>query len=378
MKLYEYEAKEIARRHGIPVPRGGVAYTPEEARRIAEELGARGYAVKAQVLVGRRGLAGGVKLVDTPEDVYSAAELLLNTRIRGVPVEAVLVEEKVGIKRELYVAMTVDRAGRRIVLLASPLGGVEIEELVREHPDQLLRISIDPAEGLQPYMARWAAVFLGLDRDLWKQFGGIVGGMWSIMKELDAELVEFNPLAVTDDGLVAVDAKINIDDNSLYRHPDFAEKALREYSGLERRAREMGFSYVELGGDIGILCNGAGLTMATMDLVSYYGGRPANFLDIGGGAKRERVREAVKLLLTHPSLKVLLVNIFGGITRCDEVAGGIVDALRETGSGIPIVARVLGTNEEEGRRILAENGIDVYTEIDEAVKRAVEIARGEG
>ena len=376
MKLYEYEAKEIAGRYGIPVPRGRVARSPEEARRIAEELGAPGYAVKAQVLVGRRGLAGGVKIVETPDEVFEAARQLLGSEIRGVPVEAVLVEEKISIERELYLALTVDRAGRRVVLLASPLGGVEIEELVREHPDKLLRLPVDVSVGVMPYMSRWVGVFLGLGREYWSRLWGIVSAMWRIAMDMDAELVEFNPLAVASGSLVAVDAKITIDDNALYRHPELAEKALREYRGIERRAREMGFSYVELGGDIGILCNGAGLTMATMDLVAYYGGRPANFLDIGGGARREKVKEAVKLLLSHPRLRVLLVNIFGGITRCDEVAAGIVDALREAGGGPPIVARLLGTNEEEGRRILEENGIDVYTEIDEAVRRAVELAQG--
>ncbi len=375
MKLYEYEAKEIARKYGIPVPRGYPASTPEEAGEIARELGCS-VAVKSQVLVGRRGLAGGIKFADTPEEAVEKARELLGSTIRGVRVEKLLVEEKQCISREYYISLTVDRSSRSIVLLASSMGGVEIEELVKEHPEALMKIPIEPNEGVKPYMSRWIAEHYRLGREHWGALWNILRGMWSIIVDLDAELVEFNPLALTCDGkLVALDAKIIVDDNSLFRHLELAEKAFREYSELEALAKKHGFSYVELDGDIGILCNGAGLTMATMDLVKVFGGKPANFLDIGGGAGRERVKEAVKILLSHPRVKVLLVNIFGGITRCDEVAAGIVEALRETGSAKPIVVRLLGTNEEEGRKILGEAGIPMYSELPEALKKAIELAK---
>ena len=375
MKLYEYEAKEIARKYGLPVPDGYPASTPEEAFGIAKKLNCE-VAIKSQVLVGRRGLAGGIKFAKTPGEAREIAAKLLGSLIRGVPVEKVLVERKACISREYYLSLTVDRSTRSIALLASTLGGVEIEELVKEHPEALMRINIDPSIGVKPYMARWIAEFFGLGKDFWGKLRNFIDSMWRIMKDLDAELVEFNPLVLTcDNDLLAVDAKIIIDDNSLYRHKEFLEKAFREYSELEAIAKQHGFSYVELGGNIGILCNGAGLTMATMDLVKLFGGDPANFLDIGGGARRERVKEAVKILLKHPKVKVLLVNIFGGITRCDEVAAGIVEALKEIGSTKPIVVRLLGTNEEEGRSILEENKIPMYNELKEAVLKAVELSK---
>ncbi len=377
MRLYEYEAKEIASKYGIPVPRGRVASTPDEAEEISRELGP--VVVKAQVLVGRRGLAGGVLPAETPSEAREAASRLLGSSIRGFPVKMVLVEEKVCFEKEYYLSLTVDRSSRSYVFLVSPLGGVEIEELVRKHPDKLLKIYFPVLTGYQPYMSRTAAKFLGLPRDYWKDLHVIMSGMYRIMRDFDADLVEFNPLAYKcGGGLIALDAKITIDDNSLYRHPELAEKYGRELSSLEARAKELGFSYVELDGDIGVICNGAGLTMATMDMILYYGGKPANFLDIGGGASRDRVREAVKLVLSNPKVKVLLLNIFGGITRCDEVAWGVVDAFKEVDRKIPVVVRMLGTNEEEGRRILVEHGYNVYTEADEAVRKAVELSKSRG
>lgn len=374
MKLYEYESKELARRYGIPVPKGRVAKTPDEAEVIAREIG-RPVAVKSQVLVGRRGLAGGILFAETPEEARKAAEKLLGSTIRGVSVESVLVEEKVCVEKEYYLSITIDRFLRKPVVLASYMGGVEVEELVREHPESLLKIHVDPGIGVTGYMARYVAKHFGLPLSQASLLKKILDGMWKIMNDLDLELVEFNPLALTcSEELVALDAKIIVDDNSLYKHPEFAEKALREYSDVEFEARKLGFAYVELDGDIGIIGNGAGLTMATMDLVKLYGGRPANFLDVGGGASRERIKEAVSILLNHPRTKVVLVNIFGGITRCDEVAAGLVAALKETGSRKPVVVRLLGTNEEEGRRILREAGIHAFSELDEAVKKAVELA----
>ncbi|MFZ8782860.1 MAG: ADP-forming succinate--CoA ligase subunit beta [Desulfurococcaceae archaeon] len=374
MKLYEYESKEITRRYGIPVPRGRVVENPEDAKRVAEELGA--VVIKAQVLVGGRGLAGGVKAAETPEDAYAVAERLFSSTIRGEKVEKVLVEEKVCISRELYLSLTVDRASRRPVYLVSEMGGVEIEELAKKYPDKIHRIYVDPSVGYSDYMPREALQALKLPWTLLQDLANIMKAMYSIMTDYEAELVEFNPLALTcDNRLVALDAKVIIDDNSLYRHPDLQKLYGRDLTEYEKRAKELGFNYVELDGDIGVISNGAGLTMATMDSILYYGGRPANFLDIGGGARRESVKEAVKLMLTHPRTRVLLINIFGGITRCDEVALGIIEAVKEVCARKPIVVRMLGTNEEEGRRILREHGIEAYSEMDDAVKTAVELAK---
>jgi succinyl-CoA synthetase beta subunit len=374
MKLYEYESKEIALRYGISVPRGRVVSSPDEAQQVAGELGA--VVLKAQVLVGGRGLAGGVRIAESPEEAYAIARDLLSSSIRGERVERLLVEERVCIGRELYLSLTLDRAARRLVYLISEMGGVEIEELARRYPEKIHRVYVDPVVGYTDYMAREALRVLNLPWSLLPEVAKIMGAMFRIAMDYDAELVEFNPLALTCDGrLVALDAKVIVDDNALFRRPELQRLYGRDMSDYERRARELGFSYVELDGDIGVICNGAGLTMATMDSILYFGGRPANFLDLGGGASSERVREAAKLMLTHPRVRVLLVNIFGGITRCDEVARGIVEATKEVGVSKPIVVRMLGTNEEEGRRILTEYGMQAFSEMDEAVRRAIEIAR---
>ncbi len=375
MKLFEYESKEIARRYGVQTPRGVVVSTPEEAVRAAEEFGS--VVLKSQVLVGGRGLAGGILKAENPGDAYEKARGLLGKVIKGERVEKLLVEEKVCISREYYVSITVDRATRQITYLVSSMGGVEIEELARKYPEKIRRMSVDPSIGYSPYMGREAAVFMEVPWSLGNQVDQVLSAMYKIMIDYDAELVEFNPLALTcDNRLVALDAKIIVDDNSLFKHPELQALYGRGLTACEKKAKELGFNYVELDGDIGVISNGAGLTMATMDAILYYGGRPANFLDIGGGAGRERVKEAVKLLLSHPKVKTLLVNIFGGITRCDEVAHGILEALAETGVSKPVVVRMLGTNEEEGRRILSEKGIIVYSEMDEAVRKIVEYSRG--
>lgn len=374
MRLYEYEAKELVSKYGISVPRGKVVCTPNEAYRVAEELGR--VILKAQVLVGGRGLAGGVRRAFTPEEAAEEAKKLLGSCIRGEKVNCLLVEEMICISRELYLSLTIDRAARKPVFLVSEMGGVEIEEMARKHPDKILMIHVDPEVGYTDYMGRRALTALKLPWSMLQDLSAIMRAMYRVMVDSDAELVEFNPIAVTcDNRLIPLDAKITIDDNSLYRHPELQEKYARELTDYERRAKELGFSYVELDGDIGIISNGAGLTMATMDSIMYFGGLPANFLDIGGGGTRERVREATKLMLTHPRPKVLLINVFGGITRCDEVAIGIVEAIREVGMKKPVVVRLLGTNEEEGRRILLENHIPVYTEMDDAVIAAIEISK---
>lgn len=375
MKLYEYESKDIARKYGVQTPRGVLASSPEEALRAAEEFGA--VVLKSQVLVGGRGLAGGILKAESPAEAYEKAKELLGKMIKGERVEKLLVEEKICVAREYYVSITVDRATRQITYLVSSMGGVEIEELARKHPEKIKRMSVDPSIGYLGYMGREATVFMELPWSLSNQVDHVLSAMYRIMIDYDAELVEFNPLALTcDNKLIALDAKIIVDDNSLFKHPELQALYGRGLTPYERKAKELGFNYVELDGDIGVISNGAGLTMATMDAILYYGGRPANFLDIGGGAGRERVKEAVKLLLTHPKVKTLLVNIFGGITRCDEVAHGVLEALAEAGVSKPVVVRMLGTNEEEGRRILSEKGITVYSEMDEAVRKIVEYSRG--
>jgi len=375
LKLYEYEAKNIVKQYGIPIPRGELVDNPDKVREIARSFKGS-VVIKSQVLVGGRGLAGGIKSADNPDEAYDIALKLLGSSIRGEVVKQVLVEEKICFEKEYYLSLTVDRSARTLVYLASQLGGVEIEDLVRKHPDKLLKISIDPLIGYKSHYSRIVAMFLNIPRDYWNQIDSIMKSMYNIMIDYDAELVEFNPLAwKCDGGLIALDAKIIVDDNSLYKHPDLLQKYGRELGLYEKKARELGFSYVELDGDIGVIANGAGLTMATMDTILLYGGKPANFLDVGGGASRDRVREAVKLLLTHPHVKVLLINIFGGITRCDEVAHGIVEAYNEVKTNIPLVIRLLGTNEEEGRRILADYGFNVYSEIDDAVKKAIELVQ---
>ncbi|MEM3926456.1 MAG: ADP-forming succinate--CoA ligase subunit beta [Desulfurococcaceae archaeon] len=374
MKLYEYEAKEIAKKYGIPIPRGFLVESVEKAVEKASELGP--VVLKAQVLVGGRGLAGGIKVANTLEEVEAYARLLLNTTLKGEIVEKILVEEKICVSKELYLSLTIDRSNRKLVYLVSQMGGVEIEELARKHPDKVRKIFVDPEIGYSSYMAREAVYALNLPYEKVSEIDNIMKAMYRIMIDYDAELVEFNPLALTCDGkLIALDAKILIDDNSLYKHQDLQPLSLRGLTVYEKRARELGFSYVELDGDIGVISNGAGLTMATMDLILYHGGKPLNFLDIGGGASKDRVKEAVKLMLMHPKTRVLLINIFGGITRCDEVARGIIEAINETNVNKPIVVRLLGTNEEEGKKILMEHGIYVYSEMDEAVKQAIKITK---
>ncbi|MCS7118383.1 MAG: ADP-forming succinate--CoA ligase subunit beta [Thaumarchaeota archaeon] len=371
MKLYEHEAIELFGRFGIPTPRSIVASTPEEARRAVEELGGQGV-LKAQVLVGGRGKSGGIRVVRSPAEAESVAGELLSMTIKGESVRRLLVAELVKIARELYVSYAIDRANWGHVMLASPMGGVDIEDVAARHPDKVIRISVDPLVGVRDYHLRRVASFLEVPDGVVGDFVRTVRGLYSLYSEFGCELAEINPLALTEDGrLLALDAKLIIDDN-------FARvRGLRfeREKNLEEVAREMGFSYVELDGNIGIICNGAGLTMATMDIVKHYGGRPANFLDIGGGADARRVESAVNLLLSTGSVKVVFVNVLGGITRCDEVASGLVKALKSSGRGVKLVVRLVGTREEEGQRILRENGYEFYRSMEEAARRTVELSR---
>ena len=374
MKLFEYEAKQFFRRHGIPTPRGGVAGNPEEAARVAEEIGGP-VAVKSQLLVGGRGKAGGIRFADTPEEAAAVARALLGTRIRDLEVRNVLVEEKLAIEDEIYAGVAVDRRSRSYVVLASSEGGVNIEEVAARAPEKIVRHVVDPLSGLSEAEARSIAEGVGYSGRDAEGLGDVLLRLYRVAYEMDAELTEINPLAYVAGGFVAADARLNVDDNALFRHPELAERS-REAEGAELtprelEARRLGLTYVELDGDIGIIGNGAGLTMATLDTVTLQGGRPANFLDLGGGASAESIARGVEFVLSDPRVNALFINILGGITRCDETARGIVEARGEAGAGIPIVVRLMGTNEEEGRRLLAEAGIDALDTMEEAAGAVV-------
>ncbi len=385
MNLHEYQAKRLFAEYGIPVPEGRPADSADAAVAAAEELGGDLWVVKAQVHAGGRGKAGGVKLCRTVEEVREAAEGMLGTRLvthqsgpEGLPVNVVYVEAGSAIERELYLSMLVDREARRVAIIASAAGGMDIEEVAAETPEKIVTVAVSPAAGLQPYQTRRIGFALGLDKNQLKQFGGLLSRLYRLFLEKDASLLEINPLIVTADGdIVALDAKINIEENALFRHK--ALEAMRDPTQedeTEREAREHDLNYVSLDGDIACMVNGAGLAMATMDLIQLHGGEPANFLDVGGGATAERVAEAFKLILSNESVRAILVNIFGGIVRCDLIADGIITAVKEVGVEVPVVARLEGTNVEQGRAKLAESGLDIITASDltDAAKKAVAAA----
>ncbi len=377
MKLHEYQARDILASYGIPVTGGGVASTPEEARKIAEQIGSR-VVVKAQVFVGGRGKAGGVKLADTPDEAEQVARQILGMDIKGLTVEKVLVAEAISYEREIYLGVVMDRAAKRVVLMASAEGGVEIEEVAKTNPDAIVRIPAHPTLGLLDYQARDLAFGIGLtDAKQARQFAAIASSLYKAYMNTDASLAEINPLVVKADGsLQALDSKIVLDDSALYRHADL--EAIRDSSDepeAETRAREAGITFIKLDGDIGCMVNGAGLAMATMDVVKLYGGEPANFLDIGGGAGKDKVQAALQIILADPNVKAVMFNIFGGITRVDEVARGIIAALDEVKTDVPMVARLTGTNEEEGRKLLSKSTLIPATTLAEAAQKAVEAAR---
>jgi len=380
MKLHEYQSKRLFAVHGVPIPNGDVATTPEEARRIAEELGGP-VIVKSQVLVGGRGKAGGIKLAQTPAEAEKLAGEILGLEIKGLPVRQVLLDEAADIRQEIYLGIVIDRAVRRPVMMASSEGGVEIEEVARTNPDAIKKVAIDPFLGLRGYQTMALAKSIGLADEHRRAFDRIARGLYEAFVACDASLAEINPLVITGTGdLLAVDGKMVLDDNGLFRHPELAEmRDLDEETVTEREAREAGLSYVQLDGEIGCMVNGAGLAMATMDITKHFGGAPANFLDIGGGAKAERVATALRLILADPNVKAVLFNIFGGITRCDEVAKGILVAFEEVKPSVPLVARLVGTNEEEGRAVLAASGYELITatSLADAAQKAVAAARGE-
>jgi succinyl-CoA synthetase beta subunit len=378
MKLHEYQSKQIFAKYGIPIPNGRVAATAAEAKQIAEELGSR-VVIKSQVLVGGRGKAGGVRLAKNPEEAEDLATIILGMDIKGLPVRKVLVDQAANIDREIYLGITNDRAVRKPVLMASAAGGVEIEEVARETPEKIIRVHIDPLLGLRDYQARDIAAGIDLPREHWRSFGQICKGLWQAYNASDATLAEINPLVITEENqIIAVDGKMLLDDNALFRHPDLAEmRDLDVEAASEIEARKYGLSYIKLEGDIGCMVNGAGLAMTTMDIIKLFGGEPANFLDIGGGAGAEKVAAALRIILSDPNVKAVLFNVFGGITRGDEVARGVLAALEEVKTHIPMVVRLVGTHAEEGRRILAEANMITAETLAEAAQKSVAAAKGE-
>jgi succinyl-CoA synthetase beta subunit len=386
MNLHEYQSKQLFARYGIPVPAGHVASTPEEAADAARRLGGGLWVVKAQVHAGGRGKAGGVKLAKTVDDVSAAAAGMLGKRLttkqtgaEGLPINQVYVETGSKIARELYLSLLLNRDTGRIAFVASQAGGMNIEEVAAKTPGKIVRVEIHPATGLQGSHCRALAYGLGLKGTQVAEFEGIARGLYKLYLECDASLVEVNPLIVTDDGkVVALDAKINIEDNALFRQKDLvAWRDTSQEDPVERHASEAELNYVSLDGDIACMVNGAGLAMATMDLIKLHGGSPANFLDVGGGATRERVTTAFKLILENRKVKAILVNIFGGIVRCDMIAEGVIGAARDLGLHLPVVVRIEGTNAPLGRKLLAESGLDLIAAADltDAAKKVVAAAR---
>ncbi len=385
MNLHEYQSKALFAEYGIPVPQGRVAATAEEAVAAAEALGGDLWVVKAQVHAGGRGKAGGVRLARSIEEVREHAEALLGTQLvthqsgaDGLPIDVVYVEAGSGIDRELYLSLLVDRSQERVVIMASAAGGMDIEAVAEETPEKIFTTAIHPAIGLSGYQSRWLARGLGLDRAQQAELADILDKLVKLFDGCDASLVEINPLIVTTSGhVVALDAKINVEDNALFRQE--ALEALRDEAqedAQERAARAHDLNYVSLDGNIACMVNGAGLAMATMDLIKLHGGDPANFLDVGGGATAERVTEAFKIILSNPKVEAILVNIFGGIVRCDLIAEGIVAAVKEVGVSVPVVVRLEGTNVEKGREILAGSGFAIVaaTDLTDAAVKVIELA----
>jgi succinyl-CoA synthetase beta subunit len=385
LKLHEYQAKEVLKKFGVPVSRGGVASTPEEAEEVAKNIGAHRYAVKAQIHAGGRGKGGGIKLADTPIAVRSAAASILNkvlvtpqTGPEGRLVRKVLVESATDIRKELYCATTVDRSSECPVLLACAEGGVEIEEIARLRPESIVTQRIDMLLGLLGFQARTVAAQLGLDKAIVGKVAAVFQSLYRCFLAIDASLVEINPLVLTAAGdVIALDAKIDLDDNALFRHKDLEElRDTEEEIPLESKARAVGISYVSMAGNIGCMVNGAGLAMATMDLIKHAGGEPANFLDVGGGATAAQVEEAFRIILADKKVKSVFVNIFGGIARCDVIAEGIIATAKKVEVHLPVIVRLEGTNAEAGRKMLSESGLKFQSGVtmDEAAKLSVAAA----
>jgi succinyl-CoA synthetase beta subunit len=372
MKIHEYQGKELLKKYGVPVPNSIVAKTPEEAEQAARDLGTDVVVVKAQIHAGGRGKGGGVKLAKSPEEARKIAEVMIGmtlvthqTGAEGREVKTLLVEEGLPIDKEFYLGITLDRVSGRDVFMASSAGGMDIEKVAEETPELILKETIDPAVGLRPFQARQLAFGLGIPSDLTNQAAKFMLTLYDAYLKMDATIVEINPFLLTKDNrLIALDAKVNFDDNAMFRHKEYAElRDLNEEEPLEIEASKFDLNYIKLDGNIGCMVNGAGLAMATMDIIKLAGGEPANFLDVGGGASQERVEQAFKILLADTNVKAVLINIFGGIVRCDMVANGVVAAAKNLGVSIPIVARLEGTNVDEGRRVLRESGINIQTAV---------------
>jgi succinyl-CoA synthetase beta subunit len=386
MKIHEYQAKAILREGGVPVPAGEVADTPAAARAIAERLGGR-VVVKSQVHAGGRGKAGGIKIADDPGGAEAAARAILGMRLKtpqtppeGIEVRKVLVEEASSVARELYLSVTLDRARASHVVMASEAGGMEIEEVAARHPEKIIREWAHAALGLQDFQARRVALGIGLGGEQFKQGVGLIRNLFRLYLAKDCSLVEINPLVVTKDGRVlALDAKLNFDDNALYRHPEVtALRDIHEEDPLDVEASKFNLNYIRLSGNVGCMVNGAGLAMATMDIIKLAGGEPANFLDVGGGASAEQIENAFRILSSDPSVKAVFINIFGGILRCDRLAEGMIAAVKKLGLRLPVVVRMEGTNVELGKKMLAESGLSLVTAEDMAdgARKAVELAQG--
>ena len=384
MKIHEFQAKAILAEYGVPVPKGEVALTPSEARNAAERLGGA-VVIKAQIHAGGRGKAGGIVLASSPGEAETAAERLIGSRLvthqtgpEGSVVKRVLVEERTSITRELYAGIVLDRKAALPVIMASTAGGVDIEEVAAKNPEKIIKVAVDPATQLQAFHARQLFFGLRLPQSLQSAGVEVFRGLYSAFQEKDCSLVEINPLVVTaENRLLALDAKINFDDNALFRHPDVKElRDLDEESPLEVEASKFGLNYIKLDGTVGCMVNGAGLAMATMDIIKLAGGQPANFLDVGGGASAEQIQNAFRILTSDRSVKAVLINIFGGILRCDRLAEGVIHAVRSLQITLPIVIRMEGTNVKQGRRMLRESGLNFITAdgMREAAERAVEAA----
>ena len=372
MKMFEYMGKELFAKFGLPVPKGRMVTTPEEAARVAAEIGGP-VVVKSQVLSGKRGKAGGIKFADSPEDAKAAAGELLGTTIQGLPVKMLLVEEKLQIDKELYMSITIDGAAKKPVLIASTHGGMDIEEVAEEF---IIKKHIDIELGMHPFIARDIVRRMGipLNSPHGKELVKIINTLYRIFTQKDAELVEINPLVFSGDKVIAADSKVTIDDEALFRQKDIPY--LEDLTPTEKVAHDLGLSFVELDGDIGVMSNGAGMTMGTLDTLTYYGGKPADFLDVGGGTGEEETTKALELIVSRKP-KSIIINIFGGITRCDDVARAFVSVKKKIGITVPLVIRMVGTNQEEGRRILKEAGVEAYDFMQDAVRKAVELAKGQ-
>ncbi len=386
MNVHEYQAKKLLSDFGVSVPGGQVVFSADEVSEVLDALDSAKYVVKAQIHAGGRGKGGGIKVVDSAQDATAAADEIIGMNLvthqtgpEGKKVGSVLIEEASSIEKEFYLGMVIDRSREKVVVMGSPEGGVEIEEVAAKSPEKIIKEHVDISLGIQPYQCRKIAYFMGLEGGAVRQAVSFISSLYRVFIEKDCSLAEINPLVLTSDGnIVALDAKINFDDNALFRHRDIAGLRDRnEEDSLELEASDAGISFVKLDGNIGCLVNGAGLAMATMDIIKHHGGEPANFLDVGGGATTEQVTKAFKMILSDENVKAIFVNIFGGIMKCDTIADGIVEAAGEVGINVPLVVRLEGTNVEAGREILSDSGLDIQTGADmkEAASKVVEAAK---